>query len=428
MKRKIITFSIILLFICLLACKVGAEEALTWQDCLKEAAKNNPDLISSGEAVKQKEAAKTITASGLYPQIDADLDASTTKKTTVTSGSSTTATTDSYSYGLSATQLIFDGRKTANEIKAASQDIKAAQESYRFTSSEVRYNLRSAFVNLLKEQELIKVIEEIVKIRRNSLMLISLRYESGLEHKGALLTAEANVAQANFELSQAKRDLELMQVKLNKEMGREEFEPIIVKGDFEISDTVKEKPDFDELINNNPSVLQAIAKKNSASFDIKSAYANFSPQLSGTAGTSKSGSKWPAKGKQWNLGLGISMPIFEGGLRVAQVSQAQSAYRQAQADERSVIDSAIVSLEQAWVELQDAVETVGVQQKSLEAAVERSNIAEAQYSAGFIDFDSWTIIENNLVTVKKSFLNAQANVLLAEANWVQAKGETLEYE
>ncbi|MDD5292248.1 MAG: TolC family protein [Candidatus Omnitrophica bacterium] len=157
-------------------------------------------------------------------------------------------------------------------------------------------------------------------------------------------------------------------------------------------------------------------------------YANFSPQLSGTAGTSKSGSKWPAKGKQWNLGLGISMPIFEGGLRVAQVSQAQSAYRQAQADERSVIDSAIVSLEQAWVELQDAVETVGVQQKSLEAAVERSNIAEAQYSAGFIDFDSWTIIENNLVTVKKSFLNAQANVLLAEANWVQAKGETLEYE
>ncbi|MDD5292247.1 MAG: TolC family protein, partial [Candidatus Omnitrophica bacterium] len=224
-----------------------------------------------GEAVKQKEAAKTITASGLYPQIDADLDASTTKKTTVTSGSSTTATTDSYSYGLSATQLIFDGRKTANEIKAASQDIKAAQESYRFTSSEVKYNLRSAFVNLLKEQELIKVIEEIVKIRRNSLMLISLRYESGLEHKGALLTAEANVAQANFELSQAKRDLELMQVKLNKEMGREEFEPMIVKGDFEISDTVKEKPDFDELINNNPSVLQAIAKKNSASFDIKSA-------------------------------------------------------------------------------------------------------------------------------------------------------------
>ena len=29
---------------------------------------------------------------------------------------------------------------------------------------------------------------------------------------------------------------------------------------------------------------------------------------------------------------------------------------------------------------------------------------------------------------KKSFLDAQASALLAEAQWIQAKGETLEYE
>ena len=77
--------------------------------------------------------------------------------------------------------------------------------------------------------------------------------------------------------------------------------------------------------------------------------------------------------------------------------------------------------------MQDAIESVDVQLKSLDAAQERSKIAQAQYSTGFINFDNWIIIENDLVSAKKSYLQAQANALLAEANWIQAKGETLEY-
>jgi outer membrane protein TolC len=84
-------------------------------------------------------------------------------------------------------------------------------------------------------------------------------------------------------------------------------------------------------------------------------------------------------------------------------------------------------LEQTWAALQDAVDNVEVQRKSLIATEERSNIAQAQFSTGFISYDNWTIIEDNLVNAKSAFLDAQANALLAEANWVQAKGETLEY-
>ena len=73
------------------------------------------------------------------------------------------------------------------------------------------------------------------------------------------------------------------------------------------------------------------------------------------------------------------------------------------------------------------MEQIKVQQKSLQAALERSQIAEAQYSIGFISFDNWIIIENDLVSAKKSYLTARANALRAEAQWVQAKGETIEY-
>ena len=106
--------------------------------------------------------------------------------------------------------------------------------------------------------------------------LIRLRYESGLEHRGALLTAEANFASANFELAQAKRNVEFVQRQLTKELGRKEFTPLTVAGDFTVRETAVEKPDFGVLVKNSPSVLNALAQKNAASFGIQSARANFS--------------------------------------------------------------------------------------------------------------------------------------------------------
>ena len=396
-----------------------AQEVLTWADCLAEARKNHPDLISAAESVNQEKAAKEVIGSTLFPQIGVDLDISRAKT------GNTTA--NSYSYGVSGTQLIFDGMKASSEVKAASENVAAAEQNYRFASTEIRLNLRGAFINLLKAQELVKVSEEIVKIRRDNLALIRLRYESGLEHRGALLTAEANFASASFELAQAKRNVEFVQRQLTKELGRKEFTPLTVAGDFTVRETAVEKPDFGVLVKNSPSVLNALAQKNAASFGIQSARANFFPAVSGSAGAEKSGAAWPPDNDRWNAGVSVSLPLFEGGLKTAQLAQARSAYKQAEADERSTRDTIVVSLERTWAALRDTLETVDVRRKSLEASEERSRIAQAQYSTGFIAFDDWIIIENTLVEAKKSYLEGQADALLAEAAWIQAKGETLEY-
>jgi len=428
MKNFIKIFAI-LLFLNFFLPQALAEEVLTWEACLKEAGINHPDLISAQAVIEQQKADKTITKSGLFPQIsvDADVKRAKTSTTNSTTGITKDSTTDTYSYGITGTQLVFDALKSKNDVKAASENISAAQYSYKFTSSEVRLNLRIAFVNLLKAQELINVAQEIVKIRRDSLELITLRYHSGLEHRGALLTAEANLSEANFGLAQARRDIELFQRQLAKEMGRTEFKPVSVQSDFTINDTAKEKPDFEAMAKNNPSLLQLAAKKNAATFGVNAAYADFLPQVSGSAGASKTSSHWPPQNEQWNLGVNVSMPVFEGGLKTAELTKAKAVYSQAEADERSKKDTVVLGLQQSWVNLQDAIETVDVQAKSLEAAEERSKIAEAQYSTGFITFDSWIIIQNDLVNAKRAYLNARINVMLTEAGWIQAKGETIEY-
>jgi outer membrane protein TolC len=402
----------------------AAEEILTWQECIREAAKNHPDLIAAEESVKESEAGKKITASALFPQISSNLNASTAR---ADSGKSSSVG-DSYSYGVTGSQLIFDGAKTINNVKAASENIKAAKQNFRFTSTTVRFRLRAAFINLLRAQEMLRITQEIYDIRKGNLELITLRYESGLEHRGALLTAEADLADAQYGISQTKREVEVAQRELVKEMGRLKLSPIEAKGDFQVRDAVKEKPDFDVLAKSNPSLQQIIAQKNAAEFGLKSAYANFFPTLYGQAGANKAGSHWSPQNDQWNMGLSLSMPVFEGGLRFAQVSQAKALVNQLNANQRSIRDGIVLTLEQAWADLQDTVDNVGVQRKSLVATEERSNIAQAQYSIGFISFDNWTIIEDNLVKAKRTFLDAEATALLAEANWIQAKGETLEYE
>ncbi|MFH0877659.1 MAG: TolC family protein [Candidatus Omnitrophota bacterium] len=425
--KKLKLFFGVFMFFVLFGQSAQAQDELTWQDCVAEAAKNNPDLVSAAEGITIQKANRGITVSDLLPQITADAAGSTAKTSTTTSGSTTSATSDTFSYGVTGSQLIFDGLKTIHDVRASSENIKAIQQAYRFASSQVRLDLRTAFVNVLKAQELIRVAEEIVKIRKDSLVLITMQYESGLEHRGALLTAEANMAQANFELAQAKRALVFAQRQLTKALGRREFTPLSVQGDFVVHDTALEKPDFEALVKNNPSVLEAIFKKNAAQYGVKSAFSDFAPTLSATARTGRSSSHWPPENEGWNMGLSVSLPLFEGGLRVAEVSKARAEFRQAIADEQSVHDAAIVYLEQTWVALQDALQTVDVQEKSLAAAQERAKIAEAQYSTGFISFDNWIIIQNNLVAAKKSYLQSQANALLTEANWIQAKGETLDY-
>nr|MBU1328018.1 TolC family protein [Candidatus Omnitrophota bacterium] len=413
-------FTGIILFLLWFSVYTGlAEETLTWDGCLYEAKKNHPDLISAEEKIKQEEAAKTITGSVFYPQLDASADWSRTK---------TTTQKDSYSYGVTGTQLIYNGSKTVNDLKAASETIKASQYNYKFTSSEVRYRLRSAFINLLKAQELLNITQDIAKIRRDNLILITLRYEAGIEHKGALLTAEANLTQAEFEITQAKRELEVYQRGLLKEMGRLEFSPVQVKGVFKVRDSARKKPDFETLVKNNPLLGKLNAETNAASFGIKSKEADFFPKISVSSGADRTGAHFPPDQDQWDIGLGLSIPIFEGGLRTAEVKKAKASYNQAHSDERSQKDSLTLALEQAWADFQNAIDTVDVQKKFLKAAEERAKIAEGQYSLGLIQFDNWTIIEDSLVQAKKTFLNAEANAMLAEAGWIEAKGETLEYE
>ena len=397
-----------------------ANQNLTWVDCLQKASEYHPDLITAKEGIRQSRDAHVITSSSLWPHAQADL--SVTQNQASGSGKST-----SYAYGVSGSQLLFDSFKTTNNIQASNQDIKASQANFQYVSSLVRLRLRTAFINLLKAQELIQLTRKIFDIRKQSLALITKFYNSGMEHKGALLTTQANLAESEFEMHQAIRELEVAQRNLLKEIGAKTIEPIEIEGSFDVGGKYQQSPDFEMVVNTNPQLLQLMAQRNAASFNVKSDQSDFWPSVSLTGGVGKSAEHWPPSVVGANVGLGLSWPLLEGGARTAQLDKDKSILRGLDAQVQSLKDSLVLNLEQSWTGLQDAMEQLDVQKKFLMADEERAKIAEKQYSVGLLSYDNWIIIEDNLVNSKKTFLNTQANALLAEANWIAAQGRTLEY-
>lgn len=421
LKEKILK---LLLFMSILSAIASAayareEMQLKWEGCVREALLHHPDLASASAEVKQTEADKKIAESARLPQISTELNGKKLK----TSGMDDDA--ELYAYSIRGRQLIFDGSKTRNDIRIFEENMNASQYNYAVTSSNIRLDLRVAFAGLLRAQELVSLTEVIAERREQNVKLVDLRYEAGREHRGALLTSQADFAQATFEVQQAKRNLMLAQTRLINVMGWGKKAPVKAEGEFRTGPAEYQTPDFAHLADHTPLLSALAARKQAARYGLKSAQKDFYPQIYFSASAGKAESDWPPDKSAWEAGMSVTLPLFEGGKRFAQVSKSKAQLAQAAADERSGRDNVILTLEETWIKFRDAVDRVDVQRKFLDAAKERARIANAQYSTGLISFDDWIIIENNLVISKKVYLNARADMLIAEARWLQAKGWTL---
>ena len=419
---KALSYILIFLSLAVIPVPISAadfQEKLTWDDCVREAAITNPDLLAAGMEVNQAVAEKRMTRANLLPQISADAATSTSKSSGDDQG-------ESYSYGIEGRQLIFDGLKSWYDLDQSAQELIVAHQRYEITSMGVRLSLREAFISLLKAQELVGISENIAARRRKQAGLVELRYQGGREHKGALLTARANLSQAEYDITRARRDIEVSREELRKELGRDGPAPKRAEGELVISPRQPGPPAFDQLVNEHPTVLELAARKEGSQLELNSSYSVFSPEIYGRAGIRRSDSDWPPSDENWSVSLTVSLPLFEGGSRIDDLSRARSALTGSEEEERSGRSGVFLDMRESWINLEDADEYVSIQKQFQEAGEERAKIAEAQYSSGLLSFDNWIIIEDDLVRAQKRYLEARAEAMRAEAQWTYARGGTLE--
>jgi outer membrane protein, multidrug efflux system len=111
-----------------------------------------------------------------------------------------------------------------------------------------------------------------------------------------------------------------------------------------------------EVLNQRPDLYIAARELEAASADVSQAQAQRLPRVtlggSITAGRFESGSV-STNGNLWSIGpLSVSLPIFDGGTRAANVEAAKARYDEATAAYRGKLRGAVREVEEALVQLQ----------------------------------------------------------------------------
>lgn len=385
--------------------------SLTWEEALDLAQKNNHELKSAKKEVESAEWTYKKAFSLFLPQLSAS---ASMNETGVGSSS---ASSRSYSMGLSGTQYLFRGMSGIYGIQSAYAGLQSQKASYRLTESSVLYDVRYAFVDLYVAQENVKLLEQILKQRKDNSRLIQLRYDSGKEDKGNLMSTQADEKQSEYDLSSAVRDLTLSKLKISQLLGVK-----VEEARGELLPAQAEKLDPVQYLESTPSFIIAKYTLESSEIAQKETISGFLPSVSLSASHRKSGSDWPPGSESNSWSLSLSYSFFPGGSNFAERAIYGARLDKAREDFEETKNDLTYELQQRYNDLIDALEALEVAKVSLMATEERAKIARVKYLNGLMLYDEWDRIENNYIQAQKSLLSYRKAALSAEALWHKTYG------
>jgi outer membrane protein TolC len=403
---------------------------LTWADCVTQASRSNPDLRSALEAMEASRSQYKGSFNGILPQLNLSnsyTDTSSTHDGFLATGIAGTVTTESKSWQAQASanlDLIDFGQWAAIRSFAAAS--RQAQANFEVASTNVLLNLYKAFTATLYSQEAIRVDTDIRDTWKSNAQMIALRYDSGAESKGNKMNTQASLLQAEAGLMQAKRDLETAQQQLGQVMGMDEFSALSVTGTWS-APAAPPEPNFDALLAKIPQIRAQQAVVDQARAAVKSAHSTLWPTLAVNYSKGVEGrSEFPTN-PFWVFSGVVNYPLFGGGPTFTYYASqaAQHSYEKAELDLRSLHNQTLSTLRSAWSSYAQAQDQVQVQGAFLAAAKQRKDESDINYQSGLMTFANWIIVINDYVNFQTSFLRAEQNLILAEAQWRFASGQQL---
>lgn len=397
----------------------GAETPLTWDDCVRELIRQNPDLQAAQAQVEKARADVIAAYAPFLPQISANANA-TRSNTELDTGY---ADATSYQASLSAYQSLFAGfrdRATLDQTRAV---LTATEKTLQRVKADLSYTLRTVFARYLYARDYLQLTELITSRRKENVNLVELRFQAGRENKGSFLRSQAFFHQAEFDVTQARRALIVARRQMATLLNRPDDMMLTVAGEWVLTDPPAAPPRFIDMIAGIPDHQVADAQWQAAQKGVRIAQSAFYPEWSANASVGRSDdSSVIPDNNQWSVGTMISFPVFSGGQDYYGMRSARAAARTSQAKLVSTDNQLLADLEDKFAAWQDVFGRVAVQAEFLKAAEVRSQIARAQYSNGLLSFEDWDLIENDLIDKQKSLLAIRRDAVFAHAAWEKTTG------
>jgi outer membrane protein TolC len=419
MNRILFTLT---LLCCFVSGAVRAQEVLTFQQCVTEAAAHNLDLRVAEQTVKADEANHMASIGQFFPQITFDARIGQSG-----SGGLNDAldgpTSQNSSLSLTATQDIFSGFKDFAAVDQANSQLDLARAQLTQAKAQLSHDLIVDFYTLLYTQQEITLLEDIVKRDQANQDLVQMNFDGGTDNKGSLMQVQAATQQDQYTVEQAKRALRVAQRNLDQVLGRNPMEDNQVQGDFDIPSSADSTPNFVELTNLTPAHLEAVAQLQLSESGYVSARSVFLPTLSANAQLSRSGWNTGGNDPSWSAGLELSLPLFTGGKDFFNLQSAEETKKGSQDTLESTDLKTESSLESAYASYMDSLDEMKVQEFQVQAAKTQEEIGKAEYLNGLLIFQNWNLLETALTNQQKTELSDSLNIKTMEANWELTEGK-----
>jgi outer membrane protein len=360
----------------------------------------------------------------------------------------------SISMGLSSRTNLFNGLRVRNTILQSKLDLMASYQDVEKVKNDISLNIAAAYLTIMFNQELVTVSESQLGITGQQVERTKKLVDAGKVAKGNLLEIQAQYASEELTLVNAENQLSISLLNLQQILD------LPVDTSFSVEIPVLSDPDENPLVINAlevyriaeqemPEIKSAMLSLESAEKGLAIAKGGRSPQLYLSAnynsgysdvreqvvdlgpptqipiGETMSGEgvvsfpqEIPIYGSypffeqlrdntSAGIGLGLSIPIFNGWNVNTSIANARIMHENAQLELQSRKLALYATIQQSYADAMAALKKFTATQKALVSMEESFKYTEKRFEVGLVNTVDYNTSKNQLIATQSDLLQAK---------------------
>jgi outer membrane protein len=387
------------------------------------AAKNNPQIKAANAAIASGVASWKSSRSRLLPQIGGAVNASGNMSPSAISNNNELFN-NGYSAAISGQQLLFDFGKSYLSIKAGSQLVAAARQDAKNSLQTVVLNAKTAYFNYLLSQMLYAAAAEELSQTQAHLEQAKILFETGKQARYTVTAAEVDVANASVAVITTKSGIKLAKVQMEVAAGISLGDPLTLCDSLVVTESdISREQAITRASDSLPQLVGLRARLEAAKLQLTSAKTALLPNLNASAGIGYQRENTSAWQQDWNVGVALAVPIYQGGYLAAAVASAQASVDMAKATLEENVQAVQSTIDQAYYGKLEAAEKISATRKLIESSQLSLQLAQERFATGVAATLEVTDAELVLANAKSSLASALYDYRTAHAKLLAAMGE-----
>jgi outer membrane protein len=334
-----------------------------------------------------------------------------------------------YTFGIVASQLIYDFGKASGGIAQVEASEQASQADERATTQATATGVRVAYYGVLAAQQLVDVGEETVRNQQKHAEQVRRFVEAGQRTRFDLSSVELNFSNAQIGLVRARNVLGLAKVRLKTAIGLDSAADFSVVEPSPTESSFERRPAADlitEAERHRPEMRRAEAQLKAQAAGGKAARAGYLPSISALGGVTAAKVEGFGAGYDWFVGVGLNWNLFNGMYTTRQVAEARAGEELAAAQRENARQAIAADVEEQRLAIDDAQARGELAERTVATAGERLAQAEHRYETGAGDVLELDDAQITLTNAKAQKVQARYDLAIARARLARALGQAEE--